>query len=253
MRILIVEDEKPAAKRVAQLIRKFRPNYTILEMLDSVEGTVQWLAEESAPDLIFMDVQLADGLSFDIFSETDVRAPIIFTTAYDQYMQQAFKVNSVDYLLKPIDPKEMEAALDKYEKYHISGTPMNHSIGVTQLLATLSQKVYKKRFLVKIGQQLTYLLVADIAYFYSKDGLVFACQQSGKRHNIDYTLDQLTEVLNPSDFFRINRKIVIRLSAIHKIHTYFNSRLQLELTPRTDLETIVSRERVGDFKKWLDK
>ena len=135
----------------------------------------------------------------------------------------------------------------------ISGIPNETSIGVSELLKTLSQKVYKERFLVKIGQQLTYLLVADIAYFYSTDGLVFACQQSGKRHNIDYTLDQLMDVLDPSDFFRINRKIIICLSAIRKIHTYFNSRLQLELIPRTDLEAIVSRERVSTFKKWLDK
>ena len=254
MNILIVEDEKPAAKRMVKIIHQFRPTYTIVELIDSVEGAVQWLEDHPAPDLIFMDIQLADGLSFAIFSEIEVSSPIIFTTAYDKYMQQAFKVNSIDYLLKPINPKEVEAALQKYEKYHLAGTATTDNSGaIAQLLQGLTQKEYKKRFLVKIGQQLTYMQVADIAYFYSEEGLVFACEKNGKRHNIDYILDQLVNLLNPSDFFRINRKIIVQLTAIRKIHTYFNSRLKLELQPNTALETIVSRDRVGDFKRWLDK
>lgn len=253
MKVLIVEDERPAAKRLTKLVKQFRPEIEVLEVLDSVEHTVEWLETYKKPDLIFMDVQLADGVSFEIFGQTEVTSPIIFTTAYDEYALQAFKVNSLDYLLKPIDPEELEKALCQYDKYFKKNSNVVNNSAIEQLLQTLTQKEYKERFLVKIGQQLTYLKVSDIAYFYSEDGLIFACQQNGKRHNLDYTLDQLIDVLDPADFFRINRKIITHLPSIKKIHTYFNSRLKLELFPATELETIVSRDRVGDFKRWLDK
>jgi len=251
MKVLIIEDEKPAAKRLTKLVKQFRPDIEVLDMIDSVENAVEWLENYKKPDLIFMDVQLADGVSFEIFGQTEVTSPIVFTTAYDEYALQAFKVNSLDYLLKPIDPEELEKALCQYDNYYKNKQVDNSAI--EQLLHTLTKKEYKERFLVKIGQQLTYLKVADIAYFYSEDGLIFACQENGKRHNLDYTLDQLMDILDPADFFRINRKIITHLPAIKKIHTYFNSRLKLELSPSTELETIVSRDRVGDFKRWLDK
>lgn len=253
MKVLIIEDEKPAAKRLTKLVQQFRPEIDVLGMLDSVESAVEWLETYKKPDLIFMDVQLADGVSFEIFGQTEVTSPIIFTTAYDEYALQAFKVNSLDYLLKPIDPEELEKALCQYDKYYLNNNKAVDNSAIEQLLQTLTQKEYKERFLVKIGQQLTYLKVSDIAYFYSEDGLIFACQENGKRHNLDYTLDQLMDLLNPAYFFRINRKIITHLPSIKKIHTYFNSRLKLELSPSTELETIVSRDRVGDFKRWLDK
>lgn len=253
MKFLIIEDEKPAAKRLTKMVKSIRANCEIMGTLDTVEGAVDWLKKNSQPDLIFMDVQLADGISFEIFGQMEVTAPIIFTTAYDEYALQAFKVNSLDYLLKPIDSEELEKALCQYDKYTRQGNKSVDNSVIADLLQTLTKKEYKERFLVKIGQQLTYLKVSNIAYFYSEEGLIFACQQNGKRHHLDYTLDQLAEVLNPDDFFRINRKIITHLPAIKKIHTYFNSRLKLELTPTTQLETIVSRDRVSDFKKWLDK
>jgi len=253
MKVLIIEDERPAAKRLTKMVKTSRPNCEIIDTLDTVEGAVDWLNNHHKPDLIFMDVQLADGISFEIFGQTEVNAPIIFTTAYDEYALQAFKVNSLDYLLKPIDPEELNKALGQYDKYALQGGQSMDTNVITHLLNTLTKKEYKERFLVKIGQQLTYLKVCDIAYFYSEDGLIFACQQNGKRHNLDYTLDQLADLLNPNDFFRINRKIITHLPSIKKIHTYFNSRLKLELAPNTELETIVSRDRVSDFKKWLDK
>lgn len=253
MKVLIIEDEKPAAKRLTKMVKTCRPDCEIIDTLDSVEVAVDWLKNHSKPDLIFMDVQLADGISFEIFGQTEVTSPIIFTTAYDEYALQAFKVNSLDYLLKPIDPEELDKALCQYDKYTRQGNKTVNNSAIEHLLQTLTKKEYKERFLVKIGQQLTYLKVNDIAYFYSEDGLIFACQQNGKRHNLDYTLDQLADLLNPNDFFRINRKIITHLPSIKKIHTYFNSRLKLELAPNTTLETIVSRDRVSDFKKWLDK
>ncbi len=253
MKVLIIEDEKPAAKRLTKMVTTCRPDCEIIEVLDSVEGAVEWLETYKKPDLIFMDVELADGVSFEIFGQTEVTSPIIFTTAYDAYALQAFKVNSLDYLLKPIDPDELDKALCQYDKYTQKGGKIINSSAIDQLLQTLTKKEYKERFLVKIGQQLTYLKVCDIAYFYSDAGLIFACQHNGKRHNLDYTLDQLVELIDPKDFFRINRKIITQLPSIKKIHTYFNSRLKLELSPITELETIVSRDRVSDFKKWLDK
>jgi DNA-binding LytR/AlgR family response regulator len=252
MKILIIEDEKPAARRLKKMVQQVRPTSQILEVIDSVEIAVDWFRENQKPDLVFMDVQLADGLSFEIFGQTEVLAPIIFTTAYDEYALQAFKVNSLDYLLKPIDPEELEKALCQYDQYTNSSQGINNS-ALEQLLNQMTKKEYKERFLVKSGQQLIYLVAAEIAYFYSDEGLIFACQPNGKRYNLDYTLDQLEAVLTPDDFFRINRKIITNLKSIKKIHTYFNSRLKLTLEPKSDLEVIVSRDRVSDFKRWLDK
>ena len=252
MRVLIVEDEKPAARRLAQLVRQIRPDAELLDPLDSVETTVAWWRQNPAPDLLFLDIQLADGLSFEIFESVEINAPVIFTTAFDEYALRAFKVNSVDYLLKPIDPEALERALGKFDKTQLKTSGSSQEL-IQNLLEQLREKNYKKRFLVKNGQQLNYLNVPDIAYFYSDDGLIFAHLRDGKRHHLDYTLDQLVDVLNPQDFFRINRKIITSLDAIRKIHTYFNSRLKLELTPVTELESIVSRDRVNDFKRWLDR
>ncbi len=251
MKVLIIEDEIPAAKRLSSLVRQFRPNAQIVEVIDSVEGAIKWLNTFEKPDLLFMDIQLSDGLSFDIFNHSEINTPVIFTTAYDQYMLKAFKVNSVDYLLKPIDPDELEKAFLKFDTIFRQPQFYDKS-AIENLLKVMTQKEYKSRFIVKVGQQLTYISIEDISYFYSEDGLLCVKTKNGKRHILDYTLDQLEQVLDPSEFFRINRKIITRINAIQKIHTYFNSRLKLELHPKTELEVIVSRDRVGDFKKWLD-
>ena len=252
MKILIIEDERPAAKRLSNLIQSAKPNAEITEVIDSVEAAVKWLKNFKQPDLIFMDIQLADGMSFDIFTKAEVRSPVIFTTAYDQYTLKAFKVNSVDYLLKPIDPIELEAAFTKFETVYQQPVSIDYK-AIQQMIAGISRKEYKERFLVKVGQQLNYIPITDIAYFYSEDGFVHAQTIQKKRHILDYTLDQLEGVLDPDHFFRINRKIITKLPAIKKIHTYFNSRLKLELIPTPNVEVIVSRDRVGDFKQWLDK
>ena len=251
MKVLIIEDELPAAKRLRNLVAEHCPDATVMDVVDSVEGATQWLNTFEKPDLIFMDIQLSDGLSFDIFNQTEVISPVIFTTAYDQYALKAFKVNSVDYLLKPIDPKELESAFEKFRNLHQQSQEYDRT-AIQNLISSITQKEYKERFLVKVGQQLSYVQAKEIAYFYSDEGLVYAMTTSNRRHVLDYTLEQLNDVLDPKNFFRINRKIIIHIDSIHKIHTYFNSRLKLELLPRTDLEAIVSRERVGDFKSWLD-
>lgn len=252
MKILIVEDEIPAAKRLRKLVTEQFPEAKIVDMIDSVEGAIQWLNTFEQPDLIFMDIQLSDGLSFDIFNHTEVTSPVIFTTAYDQYAVKAFKVNAVDYLLKPIDPQELEASVKKFQDLHQYAHSYDQT-AIKELIQTITQKDFKTRFLVKVGQQLSYVQTKEISYFYSDEGLVYALTETNRRHILDYTLEQLHELLDPKRFFRINRKIIISIDAIHKIHTYFNSRLKLELLPKTDLEAIVSRERVNDFKAWLDK
>ncbi|RMG87234.1 MAG: DNA-binding response regulator [Bacteroidetes bacterium] len=250
MKILIVEDEAPASKRLAALIKKERPQYEVVGIVDSVESGVSWLESHPQPDLIFMDIQLADGLSFDIFNKTTLTAPVIFTTAYDQYTLKAFKVNSVDYLLKPIDPDELEKALNKFETFFKNQTPPPANID--KVLELLADKDYKTRFLVKTGANLSYLPVIEIAYFYSDQGTVIALNKKGRRFIVDYTLDQLETHLRPQDFFRINRKFIIHISSIKKIAPWFNSRLKLDLSPATETEVIVSRERVQSFKAWLD-
>lgn len=253
MQILIIEDEQPAAKQLAKLVRQLRPKAQLLPALDSIESVVDFLSgTPTLPDLIFMDIQLADGLSFDIFQQVEVRAPVIFTTAFDQYTLRAFKVNSVDYLLKPIEPEEMEAALVKYENLYQQSTVLSPAV-LHQLKSALTQPAYKERFLIKIGQQYQYIRIEDIRYFFSEDSLVYAVTEENKKHLMDFSLEQLEQVIPPQAFFRINRKIILHLDAIHKIHTYFNGRLKLDLLPRPGLEAIVSRDRVADFKSWLDR
>lgn len=253
MQILIIEDEQPAAKQLAKLIQKARPQAQLLSALDSIESSIDFFNNATTfPDLIFMDIQLADGLSFDIFNNIDISTPVIFTTAFDQYTLRAFKVNSIDYLLKPIEPEELSAALDKYENIYQQPTSLSPAV-LHQLKNALTEPVYKERFLIKIGQQLIYLRTENIRYFFSEDSLVYAITEDNKKHLVDFSLDQLEQVLSPRNFFRINRKIILHLEAIHRIHTYFNGRLKLEIQPKQDLEAIVSRDRVSDFKQWLDR
>ncbi len=249
--VLIIEDETPAVKRLEQLINKHRPEINIVATHDSIERSVKWLQENPKPSLIFMDVQLADGLSFEIFNELDLDIPIIFTTAYQQYALKAFKVNSIDYLLKPIDDGELVAALDKF--YHLRRNGLESGLGqIQQLIVGMNRSNFKERFLVKTGQQLLYISAGSIRYFYSENGLVNLRTESNKKHIVDYTLEQLEEMLSPRYFFRINRKSIIHLDSIGKIKTYFNSRLKLELIPNPEFEVIVSRDRVNNFKSWLD-
>lgn len=252
MKTLIIEDEKPAALRLQQLLEQQRPKTEVLALIGSVEKAVQWLRGNPLPDLMFLDIQLADGLSFDIFREVEVQAPVVFTTAYDQYTLKAFKLNSIDYLLKPIDPEELEQALMKFERF-FGKAPSLDTTAIENLIQSFQAPEFKKRFIVKAGQQLTYILADDIQYFYSEDGLLFAQMRDKKRHAIDYTLDQLESLLDPGAFFRLNRKTIAHINSIYKVSPYFNSRLIVELRPQASFEVIVSRDRVGDFKSWLDK
>ncbi|MBU6339975.1 MAG: LytTR family DNA-binding domain-containing protein [Bacteroidetes bacterium] len=246
MKVLLIEDELPAARQLSKLLLAHNPDVKILETLDSVAGAVRWFNTFPMPDLVFMDIQIADGLSFDIFKEISIPAPVIFTTAFDQYAVQAFKVNAVDYLLKPIDPEEFQRAMEK----------INHQRVATQFdLESISRyfkkETYKDRFLVKTGQQLAFLQAQDIAFFRSSDGLTQGYTFNGKKYFIDHTLEELERLLDPQHFFRIGRSMSIRVNCIKAIHPHLNGRLKLELQPAAPEEVFVSRERVSEFKSWL--
>ena len=252
MKVLIIEDEQPAALQLKKILTQADPSVSVIEIIDSVESSVKWLRTFPAPDAIFMDIQIADGLSFDIFNHVDIAAPVVFTTAFDQYAIKAFKVNAVDYLLKPIDEDELGEVLDKLKKRKAANAlPIDNSVFLKNLLQDFSKKDYKKRFLIKAGQNLTTVETDDIAYFFSEEGVCQFFQFSNKKHIVEHTLDELELLLNPKDFFRINRKIFVNIKAIQKISPHFNSRLKLSLTPQYRDEILVARERVNDFKAWL--
>jgi two-component system, LytTR family, response regulator LytT len=252
MKILIIEDEQPAAQRLKKMLAQTAPSVSVIEILDSVEASVKWLQTFPAPDAIFMDIQIADGLSFDIFHHVEVTSPVVFTTAFDQYAIKAFKVNAVDYLLKPIDEDELSEVVEKLKKRQQATTqPIDNSAFLKSLLQDFSKKDYKQRFLIKTGQNLTTVETDDIAYFFSEDGVCQFSLFSNKKHIVEHSLDELESLLNPKDFFRINRKIFVHIKAIQKISPHFNSRLKLSLTPQYHDEILVARERVSEFKTWL--
>lgn len=249
MKILLIEDEKPAASRLQKLISELLPEAQILSPLDSIQTVVDWFMQHQAPDLIFCDIQLADGLSFEIFEKVKVSSPIIFTTAYDQYAIKAFKLNSIDYLLKPIDPKELETSIQKFKRLQIK--PM---VDIQQLQELLQPKPkeYKSRFMVKIGEKILAIQASEASFFVSEERVTFLQTMAGKRFILDYTLDQLEALLDPKQFFRLNRKYIAAIESIAEIHTYSNSRLKIKLKDCPDNDILVSREKVMAMKEWLD-
>ncbi len=246
MRILLVEDELPAARQLTRLLHAHDPGCQVLDTLDSVESAVKWLRTFPPPDLIFMDIQIADGLSFDILNQVDVKAPVVFTTAFDQYALQAFKVSAVDYLLKPIDPEELARAMQKVRERNAA-----QGVDLAALARFFQPQTYKDRFLVKNGRQMTFLRAADIAFFRSADGLTQAFLPDGKKHFIDHTLDELERLLDPRAFFRVSRNLTVHIDAVARVAPHFNGRLKLEIRPALPEEAFVSKDRVGAFKAWL--
>ena len=248
MKIVIIEDEAPAARRLTNLVKECRPGVDIIGQFDSVETATGWLSENPAPDLAFMDIQLADGLSFEIFETVKINFPVIFTTAYDEYALKAFKVNSIDYLLKPIDKKELAVALDKWDT--LQKQPGNQ-VDISELLKSFNKPQFKNRFLVKQGQRLIPVSTEDIAYFFAEDKLVFLVTTPGNKYVVDYTIEQLENQLDPQKFFRANRKVITSVPAVKDIHLSFNGKLKIYLKPDFQEELFVSRERSSDFKQWL--
>jgi DNA-binding LytR/AlgR family response regulator len=253
MKVLIVEDEIPAANRLLKLLQQSNKEIDIVHQVDNVEAAVNYFNTQPILDLIFMDIQLADGLSFDIFEQVNINTPVIFTTAFDQYTLKAFKVNSIDYLLKPLDEKELQQALEKYYSLHQTKQPVDFSDKMMQLIQEINHVKYKERLLIKRGQQLSYLKTEKTAYCYADGKLCFAVDFEGNKFLLENNLGQLEEQLQPTAFYRINRHLLVNIEAIKKVHTWLGGRLKVDITPSTTAETVVSRERVNGFKEWLGR
>lgn len=251
LKILIVEDEPLAAKQLATLLAKIRTNIQILEVCDTIESACQWIETNNAPDLAFFDIHLGDGLSFEIFSKTNFETPVIFTTAYDQYTLKAFKVNSIDYILKPVDLDELKRAMDKFERNHTRKAPSFNPDELKTLIHSIQKDNFKKRFLVKIGNKLKAINSSQISYFYSFQKGTYL-KADNKDYLLDQTLEQIEQLVNPESFFRINRKYIVSLHAIQNVSIYSNSRLKLKVEYGNEDDFFVAREKVKPFKIWME-
>lgn len=253
MNVIIIEDEHLTAERIATLLRQIDPDIELVSIFDSVKRSVEWFSSNEKPDLVFMDIQLADGLSFDIFDKINIEVPVIFITAYQEYAIRAFKVNSVDYLLKPVSEEDLRNALDKYRRYH------NRELSVPRIGGDLLQSIrdminrpFKNRFMVRVGDHIKTVDVEQILYFYSLQKGTYL--HSADKHNyvVDYTLGKLEEMLDPGSFHRINRRHLITHRAISDVITLSSSKLKIKLLDSDDDEIYISRERIAAFKEWLD-
>ncbi len=251
MKILIIEDEEPAYKRLQKMLKELEPDHTLLDQIVSVSSAVKWFKQNEAPDLIISDIQLSDGISFEIFKQVDIKCPVIFTTAYDQYAIEAFKVNSIDYLLKPVKKDELEKAVTKFKA--LTPATAATTIDINKLLQSLQPAGtdYKKRFVVRYGEHIKTIDIEDVVYFYTEDKATFLCTKDARRFVVDFNLDALDSILDPKNFFRINRQYIISIHSIAEMFAYTKSRVLIKLNPPSKHETIVSTERSADFKHWL--
>ncbi len=249
MKALIIEDEIPAARHLQHVLDKVG-NITVLDILDSIAETVEWFEVNPLPDLVFMDIHLADGLAFEIFSRATISCPIIFTTAYDEYALKAFKVNSIDYLLKPVEVADVQEALNKLKRL---SAPADMKDALAGLIRTFGQQnVYKTHFLIPAkGDKLIPVQINDLACIYIHTGTLKALTFDGKSYFLDYTLDELTGMLNPDTFFRANRQYIVARNAIQDIDIWFNNRLSVNLKVPVPEKIIISKARIGEFKRWF--
>jgi two-component system response regulator LytT len=250
MKVLILEDESLAAEKIETCLREIDPAIQVVAKIKSVESGVDWLSKNEHPDLILSDIRLLDGLSFEIFDKVKVDKPVIFTTAYDQYAIRAFEVNSIDYLLKPVQLEKLRISLEKFR-----GMAKNQPVDFNEVLRQLrsAQPQYKSRFMVKLGQKIIAIPAEKIAYFFSENKLSFILTRDGKKYPTDQPLDELEDLLDPDRFFRANRQFIITFESISEIHPYFKGRIKLHLLPTTEEEVVISSERTPEFKKWIDK
>lgn len=251
MTILIIEDEEPAYRRLQKMLKELEPGHILLNQIVSVSSAVKWFKENDEPDLIISDIQLSDGISFEIFKQVDLKCPVIFTTAYDQYAIEAFKVNSIDYLLKPVKKEELEKAVAKFKA--LTPATAAPAIDINKLLQSLQPAgtEYKKRFVVRYGEHIKTIDIEEVVYFYTEDKATFLCTKDARRFVVDFNLDTLDSILDPKVFFRINRQYIISIHSIAEMFAYSKSRVLIKLNPPSKHETIVSTERSADFKHWL--
>lgn len=251
MDVVIIEDEMLAAERLQSLIRNFDASINVVATLESIDESVHWLQSKPHPDLLFVDIHLSDGHSFEIFKKINLQKPVIFTTAYDNYALDAFKLFSIDYILKPVTAEALGSAMNKYKS--IAGMAATNYSLLSDAVKENFNTRYKNRFLAKVGQRSFFLHADEVAYFFADNKIVFLVDKEGNRFIINFTLEKLEPLLDPHDFFRINRKMIIHSKAIEQVKPYFNNRLKLSLKGiKADEEIIISRERVADFKEWAD-
>ncbi|MBN8677258.1 MAG: response regulator transcription factor [Chitinophagales bacterium] len=251
MKTIIIEDENLTAQRLEGMLKKYNPNIEVLAILPSVEASVEWLRKNDAPDLVFMDIHLEDDLCFKIFELAPLTSPVIFTTAYDEYMVKAFKVNSIDYLLKPVNYVELIAAIEKFKalKEQFAKPDFN------TLLQYIGQRTpeYKSRFMITVGTKIRSIEVSEIAYFYSDEKITFMVTKEGQSLPIDFSLDKLATLLDPTLFFRVSRQFLVSFASVQTVHTHFKGKMKLDLLPKSKLDVFVSGDRMTDFKEWLGK
>lgn len=251
MNVIIIEDEKPAARRLSRMLADL--NIEVQQMLHSVEESLNWLQNNEHPELIFLDIQLSDGLSFEIFEEIEVKSAIIFTTAYDEYALRAFKLNSIDYLLKPIDVDELANAVDQFKKNQPQKQDLMVNLDdIKKLLINPVDRKFKRRLSIKVGAHIKIISVDDIECFYSENKATYSFTNEKRSFLLDNSLETWEEQLDPEQFFRVNRTFIVNINAIKDIVAYSNSRLKLILNSYSETEIIVSRERVKDFKSWIE-
>ncbi len=246
MKVLLVEDEAAASRRLAKLVKEIEPQAEVINEVDSIESAITWFSENESPDLVLMDIHLADGSSFEIFNHVEIKCPVIFTTAFDQYAIDAFRVNAVDYLLKPIKKAELKAAFERFKRLQ---SPV--SIDYAAIGEALNTDKYNRRFLIRIGQTIKVVELRQAAYFYTEDKITFVITKDGKRYPVDLSLEKLEEICDPRTFFRINRQFIVNIENIKEMYAFSKSRVKLILDPPTEQTTIVSTERSPLFKKWL--
>lgn len=253
MQVVIIEDEAPAFRRLQKILEEVNPEVEIMEVLDSIEASVEWFNNHAQPQLIFMDIQLSDGISFEIFDAVKITSPVIFTTAFDEYTLRAFKVNSIDYLLKPIKKEDLEASLKKYKQLKTSLANPGALPDLNSLIREirLDDKKYKSRFLLKRGDELLSIESINIDYFHTRNGIVHLVTKKGQDYLMDFTLDELMLQLDPDQFYRANRQVIVQFSAIKKVHKYHKGKLSIELNQPLEVSVTVSAERASDFKNWL--
>jgi two-component system, LytTR family, response regulator LytT len=248
---LIIEDEENAALRLKKLLKSLDPEIEILSILDTIESSVKWFEDHPSPDIIMLDIQLGDGISFEIFRKVKIDSYVIFTTAYDEYALRAFELNSIDYLLKPVDETRLANSLYKFRKFH----PADQSINIEKLLGSFGNKkeIFKKRFVVSIANKIKVVNTDEVAYFYSKEKNTFLCTSDNHHYPLEFSLDQTEQMLNPEQFFRISRQYVVNFRNINKITVFSKSRIKIETNPLSDEEMLISSSRTADFRVWLDK
>ncbi len=251
MRVIIIEDEQLTALRLKGMLHKYDATITVLDILPSVVESIQWLRSNEAPDLIFMDIHLEDDLCFKIFELITLHVPVVFTTAYDEYMVKAFKVNSIDYLLKPINYEDLVAAINKFKVLQAQQIKPD----LNTLLQYIGQREpqYKTRFMLTIGTKIKSIETSEIAYFYSDEKITFLVPREGQHIPIEFSLDKLSSLLDPKQFFRVNRQFIICFRAIRTVHNHFKGRLLLDIQPKFKEEVFVSGDRMTNFKEWLGK